>query len=145
MASSIFTVGGSSEQIAHVVAYGATVSLALVSATGVYSCAYSFVGSSYYPATYPTITYGTSMGDASFTFQSDPGGGAGRSLILECLINGGYDSNGKIDSSLRTRRLVGAANDLSFLPIAAGETTERDVNLGWLKAFNDLVAIMLPS
>ena len=145
MASSLFTVDGSSTQAEHVTTYGGTVSLSLVSVTGVFSCVYSAVGGSHNPQTFPTFTYGTTVGNATFTFQSDPSDGQGRAILVECLVNGGFDANGKPDSSLRTRRLIGVNNGLDFLPLCANETTERDPVVGWLKAFNSMVAVLLPS
>lgn len=145
MASSLFTVDGSSTQAEHTTTYGGTVSLALVSVTGVFSCVYSVVGGSHNPQAFPTFTYGATVGNATFTFQSDPGGGQGRAVLVECLVNGGFDANGKLDSSLRTRRLIGVNNGIGFLPLCANETTERDPVVGWLKAFNAMVAVLLPS
>lgn len=138
MASANFTINGSSLPGAVTVLYGATVSLALVSASGVRSIAWSIVGVSKSGQASPAITpAGSPSGaTATFTMPADPGGGLGRSFLVQCVVNGGVDDEGTVQSAYTVRGIVGAENDAGVLPLVAGEYLERDAVQGWTDIVN---------
>lgn len=139
MASPLCSVNGSSEHIAHATTYGATVNLALLSTLGVNAVDFVVVGVSNSTLTIPTITEGT-LGTASFTFPADPSDAMGRSVLVEIIVNGGFDQHGKQSPALRTRVLIGVANANGVIPIASDESMERDAIVGWLAALNEILA-----
>lgn len=136
MASPLCSVDGSSEHIAHATTYGATVNLALLSTLGVNAVDFVVVGVSNSTLTIPTITEGA-LGTASFTFPADPSDAMGRSVLVEIIVNGGFDQHGKQSPALRTRVLIGVANANGVIPIASDESMERDAITGWLRAINE--------
>jgi hypothetical protein len=139
MASPLCSVDGSVEHIAHATTYGATVNLALVSTLGVNAVDFVIVGRSDSTMVLPTITEGA-LGTASFTFMADPEDSKGRSLLVETVVNGGYDQLGKQDPALRSRVLIGVGNANGVIPIASDESMERDAIVGWLAALNEILA-----
>lgn len=132
-ASAAFTVNAASNPAAHSVAYGATVTLALVSTADVASVTFSIVGASKSGTTFPTLTpSGVPSGStATFTMPSDPGDGLGRSFRVKCRV---IDQNG---DALETYGVVGAVNNIGLLPVAAGETLDRDGTYGWTDNLNN--------
>lgn len=142
MASADFTIDGNSLPGAVSTTYGATVDLALVSTSGVRTIAWSIVGVSASGTAEPTITpAGAPSGaTASFAMPSDPGGGLGRSFLVECRINGGVDSEGTTQAAYTVRGIVGAPNDAGLIPVPVGEYLERDATQGWTDIFNAALA-----
>lgn len=133
--SADFTVNSSSNPATHTTTYGATVNLALTSISGATSIVWRVIGTSHIGDTEPTITPGGSPSGAtaSFPFMSDPGGGEGRSVLIECEV-----SDGK-GTTVRSRAVVGVPNDNNtIVPIAAGEKFERGTH-GWGSLINTLL------
>lgn len=114
-----FTVEGQANPAEHVVAYGATVDLALVSPTqtGLSSIHWSIPGTSLSTEEAPTITpAGNPSGaTASFAMPSDPSDIYGRSFRVRCLVRG-HDG-----SSAEQFAIVGAVNARGILPMPLGE------------------------
>lgn len=123
------SVNGNATRVAHAVAYGATISLALVSLTDVQEVGFSFLSDSLGSTSFPVITV-TGHGTATFVMPADLGGGKGRGFLLQTIVNAG-----KPNQAISTL-LVGAANSSSLVPMCPGETTERHPQLGWLAYFN---------
>jgi hypothetical protein len=132
MVSAAFTVDGVSNPAEHTTTYGATVALALASVTGVSTITWTIDSISEPSASYPTITAaGSPIGStASFPFPSNPGDGRGRTILVRCYVTG---ANGTSDSK---SAIVGVANSQGVIPIAPGETDERNATHGWLPALN---------
>jgi hypothetical protein len=137
MASALFSVEGSTAQIAHEVDFGETINYALANTAGVNTVTYTVIGLSHAGLSIPAVTMAASpIGTGSHAMPAAPSPVADRSFIIECVVNGGYDANGRADPTLRCRRLVGTKTYSDVVPIAAGETTERDATVGWVAAFN---------
>jgi hypothetical protein len=132
MASAVTSVSGDASQIAHIVAYGATVTLALVSTTDVIDCGFSFLSNSSGSASFPTIT-NTGFGTAQFTMSADPGGGLGFGYLMQTIVNSGLPTQ-----SIATY-LVGNAGSHAAVPLCPGESVERHATLGWLYAIKQTV------
>src|SRR5688500_502131 len=83
-----FTINAVANPSRHTTTYGASVSLALASVTGVHSIAWAVESKSHASLSSPAITpTGSPLGaTASFTFPSDPGDGLGRTLRLSCTV-----------------------------------------------------------
>jgi hypothetical protein len=111
----------------------------LLSTLGVSAVDFVVVGVSDSSLTPPTIAKGT-LGNASFSFPADPGDAKGRSVLVEIIVNGGFDPHGKQSPALRTRVLIGVANANGVIPISSDESMERDAIVGWLAALNEILA-----
>lgn len=137
MASTSFSVAGSTTHAAHVVAFGATVAFAVTDPTGLIGVRWSILGKSSSAATDLTITTPTTFG-ASTTIPADPG--TDWSWIVKCEgdIGKGYGlgSDGQPDASLVSTRLIGTTTYGAVVPLCAGETTERDAVCGWVGVLN---------
>ncbi len=142
MASPNFTINGSACPPEKAVAYGATVTLALLSTSGVNTIAWSIVGTDSADTAIPAITPGGSPlgATATLTMVSDPGTGLGASLLVRCLVNGGRDAAGQIDESLSKTALVGVPNTAGIIPFSVGEEFERDSTHGWTPSLNQALA-----
>lgn len=138
MPSPDFTINGSSTPPEIAVSYGATVTLALLSISGVNTIAWSIVGTSADTVADPAITpAGSPLGaTATFAAASDPGGGVGISYRVQCQINGGRDAAGQVDASLTKTAVVGVQNAAGIVPFASGETAERSSTHGYTMALN---------
>lgn len=138
MANANFTVEGASVPPEYAGSYSQTIDLALVSTSGVRTVAWSVVGKSRNAAVNPTITpAGSPLGaTASFNMGASPGGTLGVSFLIQCVVNGGTDDEGIEDSNLTKRAVVGVANGAGIVPVAFGETLERDAALGYTEEFN---------
>lgn len=146
MASADFTVNASACPPEKAVAYGATVTLALLS-TAFNTAAWSIVGSDRPSTPTPTITPGGSPlgATATFTMVADPGTGLGAALLVQCVINGGRDAAGQVDSTLTKRAIVGVNNSGGNVPFVVGETSERNATHGYTALLNQaLVATGSP-
>lgn len=142
MPSADFTINGTPLPAAVAVSYGATVTLALVSTSGVRSVEWSIVGVSEAGTVAPVITpAGSPSGaTATLTMPSDPGGGLGRSFLVQCVINGGRDDEGTHQPGYTMRGIFGAANSAGLVPLAVGEVYERDAVQGWTDVVNRALA-----
>ena len=130
-ASAAFTVNGSTSPQS--VAYNSTVTLALLSTSGVGSFEWTIIGGSDPNQTPPTITSGGSPlgATATFTMNSSAGASAGCAWIVRCRINAGVASDGKTAVAAYTSTaIVGAPNALGILPFCYGETLERNATYG---------------
>jgi hypothetical protein len=143
--SADFSVGGDSTVVAHSVAYGATVNLALLSLTGVREVAWtigdpdsegSTAGTSHSSLVAPTITpAGAPTGaTASFTMVADPGDGEGRSVTVKCKVTG---QNG---ATAAAYRIVGVRNAKGIIPYAVDEALYRNATVGWTETANTALA-----
>src|SRR6187551_2555892 len=117
MASADFTINTSACPPEKAVAYGATVTLALLS-TAFNTATWSIVGTDRPSTPIPVITpSGSPLGaTATFTMVPDPSTGLGASLLVECRVNGGRDAAGVEDSALVKRALVGVVNSSGNVP-----------------------------
>jgi hypothetical protein len=130
--SAAFTVEGNPNPDEHVVAYGATVDLAITS-LAYNTITWEVVGTSNSATAEPTVTLGGSpLGSAaSFAMPSDPGDGFGRSFRVKCRVT---DANGENDIQYG---IVGALNSAGLLPVPVGEETgERHATHGWTDVIN---------
>lgn len=134
--SAAFLVNGNTNPAAHSVAYGATVSMTLLSTSGANSIVWEVLGSSHTDVPDTTLVYsGTPNGQTcTFTFMADPGGSEGRSVRVRCTVT---DSAG---NQSRQSAVVGVLNGNSLLPIAAGEEQERSETHGWAPEVNKALA-----
>ena len=142
MPSPNFTINGSATPPEKAVAYNATVTLALLSTSGVNTIAWSIVGTDSTGTPSPAITPGGSPlgATATFTMVADPATGLGASLRVQCKVNGGLDSAGQVDPSLTKTALVGVHNVAGIVPLAVGEQFERDAVQGWTGPINTALA-----
>ena len=138
MPSPNFTVNGASCPPEAALSYGAAVTLALLSTSGVRTVAWSVVGTDSPTTVIPTITpAGSPSGaTATATMPSDPSTGLGLSLRVQCVVNGGRDSAGQVDPSLTKTALIGVANSAGIVPLATGESLERHATNGWTAVVN---------
>jgi hypothetical protein len=134
MASPLFSVNGSLAAIAHEATYGVRLVLKLDSMSGVATYEYTVVGWSdadIAEAT-PLVISDQGGGEVWIPFYADPGDLNGRAILVQCVVNGMRDAQGKIDGTLKRLRVIGTESGLGVIPPVSGETTERDVNIGWL-------------
>jgi hypothetical protein len=142
MASSDFTVNGSSLPAAISTTWGATVTCSLVSTQRVNSVAWSVLGKSRSTLTTPTLVSSGSPSGAimTFTFPSAGAYGAyGGSLLIQCVVT--YSVAGKARTHT-TRAMIGVPiPGTALVPGAIGETTERGT-YGWLDLLNNQLAAL---
>lgn len=132
MSAADFLVNSVANPARHTTTYGASVSLALASTTGVLSVSWSVASKSHSSLASPTITpAGSPLGaTATFTFPSSITDGEGRSLRIQCSVTtaaGNYTTYG----------VVGVEAASGFLPFCPDETTEREASRGWTDEAND--------
>lgn len=129
--SAAFTTNGSATVQAHSVAYGATVTFALVSLTGINTIEWSIISTSKSDQAVLVVTpAGTPTGaTATVTMPSDPGDGLGRSFIVKCRVTNAADSAVHY-------AVFGVANSAGIIPLAAGEEAIRNATHGWTDVFN---------
>jgi len=133
--SAHFTVDGVANPGEHIVAYGATVTLALTSITAADVISWQVLVASEPAYTIPTITPGgTPPGStASFTFPADPGDDVGRSFRVRAVVSNGQETDFE-------DALIGAANINGIVPLCPGEQFERHATHGWGPVINALLA-----
>lgn len=133
--SAHFTVDGVANPGEHIVAYGATVNLALTSITAADVITWQVLVASEAAYTVPTITpAGTPVGStASFTFPADPGDDVGRSFRVRAIVSNGLETDSE-------DALIGAANINGIVPLCPGEEFERHATHGWGPVINALLA-----
>lgn len=131
--SAAFTINGTAVPAAVSVAYGATVTLQLTSATGVDSVVFSVEGVSKSGVSNPTLTpAGVPSGaTTTFTMPADPGDGLGRAYLIKCTVSNSYETATAFG-------VVGAANDAGLVPLTAGEELARNATVGWLDLINTI-------
>ncbi len=142
MPSPNFTINGSACPPEKAVAYGAALTFALTSTSGVNTVSWSIAGTDAPSTVAPGLTLAGSPLGASVTatMVSDPGTGRGASLLVQCVVNGGRDSAGQLDPLLTKTALVGVANSVGIVPFAVGEELERDAVFGWTVPLNKALA-----
>jgi hypothetical protein len=129
--SAVFTINGTQIPGEVAVAYGATVTLALVSTTGVNSVQWSIPGASRTLLTPTIATSGTPAGaTATFTMAADDASGRGAAFLVKCLVT---DANG---TDATAYGIVGVLDDSGVLPFVVGEQLARDAVFGWTTALN---------
>jgi len=134
MASSDFTVNGSSLPQAISAAWGATITCALVSTQGVNTVAWSVLGKSRSTLSTLTLTPSGSPSGSTMTFDlpdADSEVAAGAAYLIQCTIS--YSVAGK-PRTHTTRAVIGVETN-GRVPAALGETTERGT-YGWLELLN---------
>ena len=133
--SAAFTVNTAANPARHTAAYGATVTLALVSTSGVDSVTFSIVSASRSSETLPTLNEsGSPTGQiASFVMPADHLDGLGISFLIKCVVTSQYER-------VESEGVVGVNNARGLLPIAAGEQLVRDASYGWTDEFNTAMA-----
>lgn len=132
-ASAITSVNGSAQQVAHIAAYGSTVTLALTSLVNVRTVTFKFISDNLGSTSFPTITPGL-FGAAAFSMPADPLTGAGWGFLVQTTVNENTPTQAIF------RFIVGATTSGGVVPICPDETYERHPTLGWLFAFYQLVA-----
>jgi len=130
-ASPLFTINSTQAPAAVATTYGATVSLALVSTTGVNTIQWSLPGASR-SLTTPTIAVsGTPAGaTASFAMVADDGSERGAAFVVKCQIT---DANG---ISYTAYGIVGVVDGTGTVPFVLGEELARDAVFGWCPTLN---------
>ena len=136
MASANFTLNGSSAPPELAVTGGSLVTLELTSTSGVRTAVWSIVGNSSSALVNPTITPGGSPIGATATFTMPVGTGQG--YLVQCVVNGGVDDEGVVQSTLTKRAIVGVINAAGFVPFCAGESFERSATYGYTEDLNTL-------
>lgn len=134
MASALFTIDGNALSAGIVtVSASASVALAVVDTTGVSSIEWSCVGTHSSSVATSTIT-------AAITPAGSPAGatatlampaGAGQSYLIRCLVR---DGQGLVAEYKQGQ--VAVLNNNSILPLAFGETFERNITHGWIDPIN---------
>lgn len=140
--SAEFSVNGSSSaSIAHSVAYGATVTLALLSTSGANSISWSVDGVSHASMTAPVITAaGSPVGaTATFVMPADPGDIQGRAVRIKALITDSANTQSV------AYRVIGVPNSYGLIPGTAGEELARHPTMGWTELFNGAMARGVPA
>lgn len=134
MASALFTIDGNALSAGIVtVSASASVALAVVDTSGVSSIEWSCVG-----------THSSSVATATITAAITPAGslpgatatlampaGAGQSYLIRCLVR---DGQGRVTDYKQGQ--VAVLNNNSILPLAFGETFERNITHGWIDPIN---------
>lgn len=139
MTSAAFTVNGGATPA--VVTGGSTVSLALLSTSGVGSIEWSILGGSDSTQTKPVITPAGSPPGATASFtMSSPTGTLGVSWVVQCRINSGIDANKAPVNEYTQTALVGVLNAKSIIPFAAFESFERNPTTGIADDLNLAIA-----
>lgn len=139
MTSAAFTVNGGATPA--VVTGGSTVSLALLSTSGVGSIEWSILGGSDSTQTKPVITPAGSPPGATASFtMSSPTGTLGVSWVVQCRINSGIDANKAPVNEYTQTALVGVLNAKSIIPFAAFESFERNPSTGIADDLNQALA-----
>jgi len=133
MPSALFSVGGSSAQVAQVVSLFASVPLAIVNTAGIDHATWAIVGQSHADVA-PTLTVGANGLTATIAFNVDPS--HDQSVLLECRANGGRGANGAPDARLICRRVIGTNGATGIVPVAMNESFERDAIVGWAQYEN---------
>lgn len=134
--SAAFTIEAVANPAEHVVAYGATVDLAIAS-LAYNTITWSIAGTSKSTQTAPTITLtGSPLGStATFVMPADPLDGLGRSFRVKCSVT---DAQG---NEAVQYGIVGALNDNSLLPVPVGEEVgDRHATHGWTDVINAGIA-----
>ncbi len=134
MVSADFTVNALSVPPEVAVAASSTVTLALLSVSGVNTVTWSIIGNHAEAAVNPTITpAGTPLGQtATFPMPS----GDNQSYIVQCQINGGTDAEGVQQATYTKTALVGVNDANDELPFAFGESMERSATHGYTERLN---------
>lgn len=136
MASAEFTVNGLTVDGAAAVSASSTVTLALVSSTGVRTVSWSIIGNHSSAATNPTITPAGSPSGATATFPMPSG--AAQGYLVQCVINGGVDETGQQVTNYTMRAIVGVLNTATnpIVPFVVGEQYERSATHGIVEDLN---------
>ena len=138
MISATFTVNGNTNPAAHVVSYGSTVNLELLSYSGATSITWSVMSCSLAGQSLPaTSVSGTPSGRfASFVMPSDPGGGLGLTFVVKCEVSSETkDSSGAREKAVGYA-VVGVPNSRGIVPIAPDEKNYRNATHGWSQEIN---------
>lgn len=133
--SAAFLVNGNPNPDAHDVAYGATVTLTLLSTSGANSIVWEVLSRSHSDVVKPTLVLsGTPYGSTgTFTWIADPSDTKGRSILVRVTVT---DSAG---TQVREGAIIGTLASNGFMPFPAGEEQERNNELGWAEDLNDIL------
>lgn len=129
--SAQFTVNGDTNPAEHIVAYGDTVQLALLSIVGADIIAAEIVASSFSGDPLPVVTLGGSPlgATATFTAPADPLDNLGRSFRFK------YSVANTVENDVQYA-VIGVPNVKFFIPLIPGEELERDRTHGWTQIIN---------
>jgi hypothetical protein len=133
--SAAFLVNDSPNPAEHIVAFGATVNLALVSIVGADVITWTVLCASEPGYPLPAITpTGTPLGStATFTMGADPADDIGRSYRVRCTVS-------NANEIATEDALIGAVNVNGIVPLAPGEELERSRTHGWGPVVNRMGA-----
>jgi hypothetical protein len=131
--SPLFAVNTNTAQIAHELIYATEFRLKLDSMSNVDTYEFRVIGWSDNDISNQSLVFtDLGHGEVSGTFYAAPGDTTGRSILVDCIVNGMRNAQGKLDTSLRITRVMGVPAGDGIVPAASGETFERDPKLGWL-------------
>jgi hypothetical protein len=131
--SPLFAVNTNTAQIAHELIYATEFRLKLDSMSNVDTYEFRVIGWSDNDISNQSLVFtDLGHGEVSGTFYADPSDTTGRSILVDCIVNGMRNAQGKLDTSLRITRVMGVPAGDGIIPAASGETFERDPKLGWL-------------
>jgi hypothetical protein len=131
--SPLFAVNTNTAQIAHELIYTTEFRLKLDSMSNVDTYEFRVIGWSDNDISNQALVFtDLGHGEVSGTFYADPSDTTGRSILVDCIVNGMRNAQGKLDTSLRITRVMGVPAADGIIPAASGETFERDPKLGWL-------------
>lgn len=133
--SADFTVNAVANPGAHVVTYGSTINLAMLSTVGASVIQWSVVAASHTDISLPTITSaGSPIGStASFTFPADPGDGQGRAVRVKLRVSNERES-------AEQYAIVGVPSPSGIIPFCIGEDFDRNATFGWTQDLNKSLA-----
>jgi hypothetical protein len=139
MISSAFTVNGNANPAAHIVAYGSTVNLALLSTSGANSIVWDIMSCSMPGDSLPAITRAGSPpgATASFAIPADTGDDNGRSYIVRCTVSTELANSSGARQTSVSYGVVGAANVRGILPVCPDERGYRHATHGWAPEINE--------
>lgn len=142
MISAAFKVNGASNPAAHSVSYGSTVSLELLSFSGVNNISWQIVACSDPSYAIPAVTIsGTPPGRlASFVFPSDPGDDYGRTFLVKCTVSSNVAGTSGTLTTSEQYAVIGVPNIRALIPIVPGEQNYRDATHGWSPEINIALA-----
>lgn len=141
MISALYSVNGSSDQVAHSVSFNTDVALAIVNTAGIDYAQWDIVGQSH-TATTATITPGVKGLTATLRFPVDPG--VDWAIRLRCKVNGGA-VNGVVDNNLIAYMVIGTMAHGPSVPFVANEGFDRNPVAGWCEALNSKTSLATPS
>lgn len=130
------TVAGSSAQVAHEAAFGATIELSIANTAGIDYLTWAVFGVSHSGFTALTITV-TGKFTATVTLPADTLS-HDVAFLVSVTANGGRDSSGRVSTQLVSTRVVGTKAYGVVVPFCTNETFERSAVVGFVADLNTI-------